>query len=310
MNKVIIGIDLGGTHLRIGAVNDNNEIKNPLMIKTKIIADAENPIERICNFIAQYIKSNNIYNLEAISIGVPSSVANDKETVICTTNIHNSKGEILFDNVNVAKDIRDYFKVPVFINNDVNNILAYDIENNKLTEDKIVAGIYIGTGVGAAIVIDGQELDGTNGTALDLGHIPYFAGTAKCSCGKIGCCECYASGWRLQQIRSQYYPETNIEDMFTKHKTDKIMKDFVYACANVYALIATIFNPSAIVIGGGVMEMKDFPKLEFEQEVNNLTGKDVMQYGFKYIYSKEFIGKGVIGAAIFARQRLNKFNKI
>lgn len=96
-----------------------------------------------------------------------------------------------------------------------------------------------------------------------------------------------------------------IEDMFTKHKDDKVMKDFIYACAYVYSVIATIFNPSAIVVGGGVMEMKDFPQAEFEKLVNEMTGKDVMKYGFKYVYSQEFIGKGVIGAAIFARNRMS-----
>ena len=303
---MIIGIDLGGTHLRIGAVNDKFEVENPVVVKTAIMANAENPLKKMCDLIAEYMNINKIDKIEAVSIGVPSSVANDKKTVICTTNIRNEKGEILFNNVNIAEDIEKYFNVPVFINNDVKNILEYDIENHNLNQDKVVAGIYIGTGVGASIVIDGKELDGINGTALDLGHMPYFNGTAQCSCGKTGCCECYASGWRLQEIRRKYYPDTKIEDMFVAHVDDKIMQDFVYACAYVYAVIATIFNPAAMVVGGGVMEMKGFPRHDFEKMVNELTGRDVMQYGFNFVYSQEFIGKGVIGAAIFARKRLNE----
>ena len=308
MSKVIIGIDLGGTHLRIGAVNRNNEVKNPLIYKTAMIAEAKEPILQICKFIETYLKKTDLKNedVEAISIGVPSSVANDKETVICTTNICDKDGNILFENTNIAKDIKAYFNVPVYINNDVNNILFYDVVENGLENDSIVAGIYIGTGVGASIIIDGKELDGNNGAALDLGHIPYFGGTVKCSCGKVGCCECYASGWRLQEIRKEYYPDTIIDDIFTKHQNDKVMKDFVKACAYVYATIATIFNPASIVVGGGVMEMKDFPREQFEREVNDLTGKDVMVNGFKYVYSQKFVGKGVIGAALFARRRMNE----
>ena len=77
----------------------------------------------------------------------------------------------------------------------------------------------------------------------------------------------------------------------------------------IFAVMATIFNPDTMIAGGGVMEMADFPKGEFEHEVAKATGKDVMEYGFDYVYSEPFSGKGVIGAAIFARQRLEKGKK-
>lgn len=304
MENVIIGIDLGGTNLRIGAVTPDNEMLSPSVIKSSAVAYADKPIEKICEIIADYIEKNHIRKVEAISIGVPSSVENDKETVICTTNIRNQEGEAVFSHTNMAKGIRAYFKVPVLINNDVNNILLYDIAANHLEKQKVVVGIYIGTGVGSSVVIDGKPLEGKNGAELDIGHIPYFGGDVRCSCGKTGCCECYASGWRLQELRRQYYPDTEIQDMFTKHKDEKPMKDFIQACAYIYAVMATIFNPDTIIVGGGVPEMADFPREEFERAVNENTGRDVMAYGFDYLYSKEFVGKGVIGAAVFARQRL------
>lgn len=304
MENVIIGIDLGGTNLRIGAVTPDNEMLSPSVIKSSAVAYADKPIEKICEIIADYIEKNHIRKVEAISIGVPSSVENDKETVICTTNIRNQEGEAVFSHTNMAEGIRAYFKVPVFINNDVNNILLYDIAANHLEKQKVVVGIYIGTGVGSSVVIDGKPLEGKNGAELDIGHIPYFGGDVRCSCGKTGCCECYASGWRLQELRRQYYPDTEIQDMFTKHKDEKPIKDFIQACAYIYAVMATIFNPDTIIVGGGVPEMADFPREEFERAVNENTGRDVMAYGFDYLYSKEFVGKGVIGAAVFARQRL------
>ena len=304
MENVIIGIDLGGTNLRIGAVTPDNEMLSPSVIKSSAVAYADKPIEKICEIIADYIEKNHIRKVEAISIGVPSSVENDKETVICTTNIRNQEGEAVFSHTNMAEGIRAYFKVPVFINNDVNNILLYDIAASHLEKQKVVVGIYIGTGVGSSVVIDGKPLEGKNGAELDIGHIPYFGGDVRCSCGKTGCCECYASGWRLQELRRQYYPDTEIQDMFTKHKDEKPIKDFIQACAYIYAVMATIFNPDTIIVGGGVPEMADFPREEFEKAVNENTGRDVMAYGFDYLYSKEFVGKGVIGAAVFARQRL------
>lgn len=305
MEKAIIGIDLGGTRLRIGAVTPDNKMTAPSVKKSAEVANAEDPIEKICEIIRDYLENNCIRELEAISIGVPSSVENDKETVICTTNIRNKAGESVFCHTNLAGRIREYFHVPVYVNNDVNNILLYDIIFNKLEAQKVVVGIYIGTGVGASVMLDGKPLEGKNGAEMDLGHIPYFSGDVECSCGKKGCCECYASGWRLEEIRKEFYPDTEIKDMFTLHREEKPLKDFVQACAHVYAVMATIFNPNTMIVGGGVPEMADFPRKEFEKAVNENTGRDVMSYGFNYLYSQDYVGKGVIGAALFARMRMN-----
>lgn len=304
MENVIIGIDLGGTRLRIGAVTPDNQVIEPFVTESAIVANAKNPVQKLCEFIAEYKANTHIEHIVAISIGVPSSVECDKETVICTTNIRNQAGEVVFFHTNLAKQIREYFQIPVFVNNDVNNILLYDIVANHLEKKKVVVGIYIGTGVGSSVVIDGKPLEGKNGAQLDLGHIPYFGGDVSCSCGKKGCCECYASGWRLQEIRKEFYPDTQICDMFTLHREEKPLKEFIGACAHVYAIMATIFNPDTIIVGGGVPEMADFPRKDFERAVNQNTGKDVMAYGFDYLYSREDVGKGVIGAAVFARMRL------
>lgn len=82
------------------------------------------------------------------------------------------------------------------------------------------------------------------------------------------------------------------------------MKEFIRACAHVYAVVATMFNPDTIVVGGGVPEMDDFPRASFEHEVNEHTGRDVMAYGFDYVYSRKDAGKGVIGAALFAGMQM------
>lgn len=306
MDGIIIGIDLGGTNLRIGAVTEENNIISPQIINSSIIADAENPLETLGDIIENYIKENKIIHLEAISIGVSSSVATDKKTVICTTNIRNSKGDAVFYHINIASGIQERFGAPVFVNNDTNNILLYDVVSNHLEDQPVVLGIYIGTGVGASVLLEGKSLIGADGVALDLGHIPYYKGDATCSCGKSGCCECYASGWRLQQIREEYFPDTDVKDLFTLHSETEPLKSFIYSCAHVYAIMATIFNPNSIIVGGGVMEMKDFPRQYFEKEVNRNTGRDVMSYGFNYIYSEEFSGKGIIGAAIFAKRMMKK----
>ena len=141
MESVIIGIDLGGTWLRIGAVTSDNKMLKLSVLESAAVANADNPVEKLCEIIAGYKEDNQIEQVEAISIGVPSSVENDKETVICTTNIRNQAGEVVFSHMNLAKDIREHFQVPVYINNDVNNILLYDMAANHLEDKKVVVGI-------------------------------------------------------------------------------------------------------------------------------------------------------------------------
>lgn len=305
MERTVIGIDLGGTNLRIGAVNESGKILFFNKIKSSRIALAEHPLQELIHVIDEFMKVNKVTDVQAISIGVPSSVANDHKTVICTTNIRNKSGKPVFQNQNIADDISGYYHLPVYINNDTNNILLYDVMSNRLNPQGIIIGIYIGTGVGAAVLLNGEMLNGKDGAALDLGHIPYYHGTVPCSCGKKGCCECYASGWRLEKIREEYFPDTKIGDLFIKHRSEPVMKEFVSACAHVFAVMATIFNPDVMVAGGGVIEMPGFPKKEFENAVNEATGKDVMSYGFRYVYSEETDGKGVTGAALFARWKRN-----
>ena len=76
MKNVIIGIDLGGTNLRIGAVTPDNEMKNPSVIKSFYIANAHNPVIKLCEIIEKYRVSKRNRRDRAISIGVPSSVSN------------------------------------------------------------------------------------------------------------------------------------------------------------------------------------------------------------------------------------------
>lgn len=184
MENIIIGIDLGGTNLRIGAVNKKNNLIKPLVLKSECIASSPSPISTLCKLIEEYLYDTNITQIDAISIGVPSSVENDNATVICTTNIRNQSGEAVFSHINIAENIKNYFHVPVFVNNDVNNLMLYDTITHHLEDKKVLVGIYIGTGVGASVIINGEFLKGKNGAALDLGHIPYYGKKNPCNCGK------------------------------------------------------------------------------------------------------------------------------
>ena len=304
MIHTIIGLDIGGTNLRIGAVNENKEIIVSKIMDTDIVSKAEQPLEKLCSIIQTFIKENDLGEISAVSIGVASSVANDFETVICTTNMRNDRGEPVFENTNLAAYLRGQLNLPVYVNNDTSNILIYDVFRNKLEDRKLVIGIYIGTGVGASVLIDGKLFKGANGAALDLGHIPFFKGEDLCVCSKRGCCECYASGWKLEKLLDEQYPGESIKKIFVNHGDEPALQEFVYACSHVFSIMATIFNPDTIVYGGGVIDMESFPHEKFVQLVKENTGLDVMNFGYDFIYSTPDKDKGIIGSALFAEQML------
>ena len=85
----MIGIDLRGTNLRIGTVDEKNHVHFLCKSSSNSIAQAEEPVGELNRIIETYRETYGIENISGISIGVPSSVANDKRTVICTTNIRN-----------------------------------------------------------------------------------------------------------------------------------------------------------------------------------------------------------------------------
>lgn len=301
MKKTIIGIDLGGTNLRIGAVDENGQLFASQIIRSTNMTQAPEPLEKLAAIIKDFIQVHNLADISGISIGVPSSVGKDRRTVIYTSNLINTRGEAIFRNTDLAAYLESRLSLPVLVSHDTDNILLYDVHSNHLEKEEIIAGIYIGTGVGASVLIDGKNLLGANGVALDIGHMPFFKGTEPCSCGNTGCCECFASGWNLQRIRAEHYPDCPIQDLFVKHKKDAPLMDFVYACSQVFATMATIFNPNVIIAGGGVIEMPGFPREDFERMVYDHTSTDVMHYGLRIIYSAPLAEKGIFGAAIAGR---------
>ena len=188
--------------------------------------------------------------------------------------------------------------MPVLVNRDVNNLLCYDLEKNGLRG--IVAACYIGTGVGAAVSIDRKILLGRDGLAAEIGHLSLMNGDKSCGCGKKGCIETEAAGSYFQQLCREHYPQEDPETIFCNHGEDAVVKEFVRNCAYIPAMLATIFNPSALILGGGVVEADVFPKRSFEEAVLDLAANTIRTVPPRFVYADRLPERGVIGAAMFA----------
>lgn len=306
---MIIGIDVGGTNVRIGLVGSDCTLQGSCeVVSSRLFCVADYPIKEFGNIIQNYIKKHEISDVDAISIGVPAPVKTDFRTIYVAPNLKNSEGQPVFDHKNLAAELEERLRCPVYINKDVNNLLYYDVYKNQM--NGIVAGCYIGTGIGCAAIINGNLLYGENGVAMDMGHVSLFRENDNCSCGKSGCAETRGSGKILVKMWENYYSEHSINEIFTVYGQDKRIRQFVSDCAHIPAMMAAVFNPKYLVCGGGVIEMQDFPRRFFEEEILRQTTSVVASFPPIFFYSEKQEERGVIGAACFAEMMRKNSNKV
>lgn len=291
--KYILGIDIGGTNFRIGLVSQIYEITEFKIISIKELQKG-NFIDNLIKEIEFYI---NLYKeeIEAIGIGFPSIVSKDKKYVYSTPNIKN------LDNINITDSLEKKLNIPIYINKDVNFLILKDIKENKIKDDSIVIGLYIGTGFGNAIYINGQIIEGKHGVAGELGHIPVLGSEEVCSCGNIGCIEMYASGKALKKINDENFSETDINNIFLEHGNTKIIKKYIDTLAIPIATEINILDPDYIIIAGGVTIMKEFPIGELKKSIYEKARKPYPAEDMNIIVSNHDQKSGILGAAYYIR---------
>lgn len=154
--------------------------------------------------------------------------------------------------------------------------------------------------------IDGHYLNGKNGVAGELGHIPVLNNLRKCSCGNNGCIEMLASGKRLEELKQIHFADTNIKQIFEKHWKDPIIKDFIMALSVPIATEINIFDPHHIIIGGGVVGMKNFPKKCLEKYICEHVRKPFQLVNLNILYAEFRQETGILGGAYYAYRKLKK----
>jgi allose kinase len=288
-------MDIGGTNIRSGFVDRYNKLSDFCVGKTTELFTSGTS-EDLCTYIDLLLQDRD--PPKAISIGIPSTVDKNNRWVFSTPNI---KG---FDNIDVASLVENRFGIPAFVSRDVCLSLLYDINSNQLKKEGFIVGFYIGTGTGNAISFNGKIIVGRNGVAGELGHIPVLGRTDTCICGNKGCIELYASGRYLAQIKEQYFPEEDITDIFIRHSDFPLIESFVDNVAAAVATEINILDPEVIILGGGVIMQPGFPREKLEAAVIKYARKPYPAENINFVYTKESNESGVIGAGIFAFQKI------
>lgn len=298
MKKCILGIDVGGTRVRMGLVEQGDVLQKE---ESKFIENdsREYFLDAFLGQIEEYMERTKCRDtLDALAVGVPSTLSKDRKVVISTPNIP------ALNNVRLKERMEELFHMPVFVERDVNFLLRYDIMQLRIPEESTVIACYMGTGIGNAIRINGRLLTGHNGVACELGHIPVLGNSTPCVCGNRGCIETTASGKYLTQLCEQVFGETDIENVFAKHGESLEIHMFIEGMSIPVATEINILDPDYVIIGGGVPAMKGFPRKEFEERILAHIRKPLPARELEFLYSGDNEFNGVRGGGLYALEHL------
>lgn len=311
--RAVIGIDLGGTAVKMGILDASYEI----LAQTSIPTNAQRPYEEVIADIGKKAAALLIENRYEISdclgvgVGSPGIIDSKNGIVLYSNNIR-------WDHVPFAETLKKYIPVPVFIQNDANCMTLGEVLKGAAKGYKNAIFLTLGTGVGGGIVIDGKIFEGGHSGGAELGHIKCGSERRRCTCGRYDCLEAYASATALIEDAkklAEQHPESllwelcdhDLETMNAKIPFDAadagdscgktLVEHYIGYLADGIADLANIFRPDIIVLGGGVCaqgEKLTKPLNQFLQE--NCFGNEVT-YIPKVVIAQNGNSAGMIGAA-------------
>lgn len=313
-----IGIDLGGTNIKAGLVDDNFKIINSASIPTgarrhytEIIKDMADLSIKVTKDAGYDIKK------DVLSIGIGSSGTCDNKNgiLIYTCNIN-------FENVPMRAEMNKYINLPIYIENDAN--VAALGEYMVLGDDKVedFVAITLGTGVGGGVIINKKLYSGFNGAAVEIGHFQVMVdGGAACNCGRTGCWEVYGSVTGLIRLTKEAI-KNNPESMMAKfidgdfkkvsgrtsfdcaRKGDMVAKQvvdkYIHYVAEGIVSVINIFQPEILVIGGAISKEGDYLLSPIKEWVKKFSySRSVPQTEIRI--AKLGNDAGIIGAAMLGK---------
>lgn len=196
MNKIAVGIDIGGTNTAFGIVNREGRIFYQQTIPTQTQEKVEDYINDLSLEIQKGLDSLD-FDFELAGIGVGAPNGNYYSGYIEFAANLRWKGKI-----NFTRLMQNHFKVPVVLTNDANAAAIGEMVYGGAKNMKNFTVITLGTGLGSGIVVDGKLLYGSDGFAGEMGHIIVDPNGRKCNCGRQGCLETYVSATGL--VRTVY----------------------------------------------------------------------------------------------------------
>jgi glucokinase len=250
----IIGIDLGGTNLKIGLSDSSCKIISKQVFSTTSFGRKESLIQAVTDSVGVILRVNRIPRTAVLGIGfgLPGPVDSAKGIVHFFPNIPGWR------EVNLGQILRKRLGFPVFIDNDANLMALAEARRGAAKGAANAVCITLGTGVGGGLILEGRLYRGSTYAAGEAGHIPISEDGPDCGCGSHGCLESYIGNRRiLARARAVFGGGISLEELSRKARRGvpaaaKIWSDAGVKLGIALAGVVNLLNPDVIVIGGGV----------------------------------------------------------
>jgi glucokinase len=316
--EYFVGVDLGGTKILAAVFSPVLKCLGKSKRRTKAERGSQAVIDRIARCVADAIDECDLdlKQCRGVGIGAPGAVDFDNGTVIYAPNLD-------WKGLPLRKELQKRLNVPVFVENDCNVCTLGVFEKELGGKPASLVGMFIGTGIGGGIVLNGRPYSGASHTAGEIGHMVVAVDGPKCGCGRKGCLEAFASrtamfkrfqsalkngeksalldivGEDLSKLKSSHLRKAMQQD-------DKLVRKTLEESARYIGIgaanLINVFNPEYVVLGGGVLDaMADemFDPIVAAAREHTFPGAD---RGLKFVLSKLGDDAGITGAAVLAQQ--------
>jgi len=315
-----IGVDLGGTNIAVGLVDEAGKIIKSASTPTNAPRSAEEiakDIAGLCKSISEEAEAENLGKIEGIGVGVPGPVDEKLASVYVCVNLG-------WDEVNLKAILEEMTGYPVFIDNDANLAALAELEVGAFKGAQNAILFTLGTGVGGGVVTDGHIYRGSHGLGTELGHLYMGENFYDCNCGKNGCLETFASATAIikhaeKLIIDKVYPESELNRLYNQHGLNA---KAIFDCAkdgDALAVIAVerytkylaagignminLLDPDVIALGGGVAYAGEYLMNKINEKLPYFTlMKDKVSTELKFAATGN--DAGVIGAGMLAKTEL------
>ena len=264
MSKYVIGIDIGGTSVKLGLFTREGELKHKWQIKTDKSDNGKNILNDIYQSILSTLEEQSILlsQVDGAGMGIPGPVKKDGYVETCVN--------LGWKDCNPAKDLEAFLHIPVFAGNDANVAALGELWQGGGKGADTMVLITLGTGVGSGIIMDGKIIAGSRGLSGELGHVTVNPEEKEsCNCKNHGCLEQYASATGIVRVANGLLQNSNklsklreLESFTAKDVFDAAKEQDEVAIEAVEILgeylgrtmanVTLTIDPDVFVIGGGV----------------------------------------------------------
>ena len=312
-----IGVDVGGTSLKAGLVNEAGEIVARASCPTEPDKGVEHVVSRMAEVAMKAAEAGSVplADVHSIGLGIPGIEDPATRIVPICANLY-------WRDVPLAKMLTEKLNRPVYIGNDatVAGYAEYVAGISKGTDSSVF--ITLGTGVGGGIVINGKPWSGFHGVGSEIGHMMVEAGDGiVCTCENRGCWERYASATaliRMGRVRAEKNPGSALmqavngdaDQITAKHVMDlakegdpdcaAAFEEYIYFLAAGIVNLINVLDPEMIILGGGVSHAGAFLLDAVRSKVDEMAFCKALPHA-KIELARLGNDAGIIGAAMLGR---------